>query len=162
MKLYDTINGTFISDTEWTIDDIRDDILSGEYTEHELKNWTLEGEEPEDSIALCDIKGYFYESGSSGSIIACSDGRHADTVWGDGVDEQGHLAVRHSLTRGTRNKAVRKLHEELMAESEGRLLGDSHAMEFAYSCVKFDITDVHAEDADGMLEAIKEYVSYFL
>ena len=61
MKLYDTINSTFVSDTEWTLDDIRDDILTGKYTEHELKNWTLKGEDSEDSIALGDIKGYFYE-----------------------------------------------------------------------------------------------------
>ena len=55
-KVYDTINGTFVSDLECTLDEIKSEVQSGKYSEYELENWTAENTNDEtDSVCLGDL-----------------------------------------------------------------------------------------------------------
>ena len=45
MKLYDTLNGTYVKDTEVSTSEIRIQVYQGEFSDDELENWTLEGKE---------------------------------------------------------------------------------------------------------------------
>ena len=55
MKLYDTINGTFISDAHVDVNLLKHEIASGEYSELELDSFTLEGDFEDESITLRDF-----------------------------------------------------------------------------------------------------------
>ena len=160
MKLYDTINGTFVSDMECSISEVRVEVYQGKYSEHELENWTLEGnQESTDSTQLADLKevAYFYASGDSGSIIACSDGRHVDTVWSNGVWDNGELLKRdncdtHFEQMMAEMEAFEKSGIELDESLKAKLQAES--TEFAHNCVNYDIADKHSTFED----AINEYV----
>ena len=41
MKLYDTVNGTYIFDTEVSISEIRIQVYQGQFTEDELENVSI-------------------------------------------------------------------------------------------------------------------------
>lgn len=155
MKLYDTVNGTYIFDTEVSTSDIRIQVYQDEFTEDELENYTIEGKEIYDSTQLADLKAvaYFYASGDSGSILACSDGRHVDTVWGNGVWDTGEL-----LNEKNCHARFEEMLSELEAFEKAELPADpaleEKAMEFAHNCVNYDIAEKYAE----MQPAITEYV----
>ena len=55
MKLYDTINGVFVSDYHIDVDLLKHEITSGIYTDYELDNLTLEGDNEYESISLRDF-----------------------------------------------------------------------------------------------------------
>ena len=61
MKLYDTINGVFVSLQETTLKEVRAEIEKGVYSDFELENWTLEGDDPTESISLADIRDRRFE-----------------------------------------------------------------------------------------------------
>ena len=159
MKLYDTINGSFVDNTESTISEVRIQVYKGEFTEHELKHWTLEGKSETDSTQLSDLLkvAYFYASGDSGSIISCSDGRHVDTVWENGIwDDGDHISKKDCHNKFEELSAEmdvflerKEMVPEVQIEDEVR-----DAIEFAWNCVDDEI----AAKYKSMTDAIKEYV----
>ena len=166
MKLYDTQNGTFVSEIEVEKTEIIQAVFSGEYDDHQLENWTIEGTEVGDSTALGDLKivAYAYFSGDSGSVIACSDGRHVDTLWGTGCWDKGDDTAHRETwdSRFESLKAEMELYEQNNIEDTvdpGELYAE--AAEIAYNCVSDEITELYPEAPEYVPDAeycIQDYV----
>ena len=87
---------------------------------------------------------YYYNSGGNGTLIARSDGCHADTVSGDAWNESGQI---HN------NEAIHEYAQELSDASIGTPNCEK-AREYAENCVYDDILEKHSDIED----AIAEYV----
>ena len=161
MKLYDTINGTFVSDTEIEIPSILSEISLGEFSDKELDNLTIEGSDQSQSISLRDLsnlKGYCYFSGGNGTVIACSDGRHADTVSGSGCSENGAIFSHEDV-----EETLETLSNEMDEVTDAPIPEIFHnfynlALEYARNCVDFEIEEKYGNDTPGSEYCVRHYV----
>ena len=172
MKLYDTINGVYISEDEIEKTDVVQAVHAGEYSKYDLENWTVEGDQVGNSTQLADLKklGYAYFSGDSGSVIACSDGRHVDTVWNTGCWDEGDDTSDREVwaSRFESLKTEMELREAYFEETkltasdaEVAAYHEAHgqALEFALNCVNDEITVLYPNaDFSDMEYCIMDYV----
>ena len=86
----------------------------------------------------------FWATGDNGTIIATSSGDHIDTVWGKGFFQDDMDICEQSPS---------VFLQEFMRVC-GSLEENDTAIEYAYNCVDFDISEKHSD----MKAAISEYV----
>lgn len=154
MKIYDTVNGNFVSEMEVEKSDIVLAVLAGEYDENQMENWTIEGNDIGNSTQLRDLMrlGYAYFTGANGTVIACSDGRHVDTVWnrgcwdeGDETEDREVWADRLERLKAEMNagEAWFQRNKITLSDAEVEQYHKAHrdALEFAFNCVDDEIAE---------------------
>jgi len=159
MKLYDTVNGVYISESEVEKTEIVKSVYAGEYDENQLEILTIEGNEVGDSTQLSDLKelGYAYFSGDSGSVIACSDGRHVDTIWNTGCWDHEADDTDEREVWGSRFESLKEemdareaYFESISLDAPDEIVDayhekHGHALEVALTCVDDNIIELYPE-----------------